>query len=245
MVGFAGSGRREAAIVAVAAAACLLPSLAMADPALDQQLCAASQSGASADIRRLLQQGADPNATCANKAGDDHFGPLYLAVGIDAADGVGALLDAGARVATPETKYGLSAVFKIRSQAVGELLFSRGADVNARNARGETPIQYLSPRIGGTFTEDTAAAVGAVLLAHGANVNDTFNDSTPLMQAVTFEETTLVAFLLDHKADPNWRDKNGETALGLAIRLEGELKPEFAEGYRATQALLRAHGAVQ
>jgi ankyrin repeat protein len=230
-------------VIAIAAASCLAATAAAADPALDGQLCTAGQAGAADQMRQLLQEGADANAACASKAGDDHFGPLYLAMKADTLDGVTALLDAGAKVGAQETKYGLSAVFQIRSAAVGELLFRRGADINARNARGQTPFQYLTDRIGGTFTEDKAIPVGALLLAHGADVSAPANDMSPLMEATIAQETGYMAFLLDHGANAAWRDKSGDSALGVAIRLQGVVRAEFTGGYHDAEALLRARGA--
>lgn len=231
------------AVISLIASICLVSTAANADPALDQQLCAASQAGDGVQISALLHQGADANAVCSSKSGDDHFSPLYLAVGIDSVQGVTALLAKGAKVDAKETKYGLSPVFKIKSPAVGKLLLRRHADINALNGKGETPFQYLTDRIGGTFTEDQAAAVGALLLDHGADVNAPSGNMTPLTMAVTFEDTTYIAFLLNHGANAAWRDSQGESALGLAIRLEGLVKPEYAAGYRDVEALLRARGA--
>lgn len=55
------------------------------------------------------------------------------------------------------------------------------------------------------------------LLAHGANPNLTYaNGMTPLMAAVSNEDSTLTAILLSHGADPNLRTSSGMTALSLA-----------------------------
>lgn len=234
----------QRALLTIAASACLLAGAARADPALDQQLCAASTSGDAGQIRALLKSGAGANADCTTKAGDDHFGPLYPAVKADTIDGVAALLDAGAKVNAASSKYGLTPVFQIKSPAVGELLLRHGGDIHALNKQGETPFQYLGARTSDQFTEAQAATVGAVLLAHGADVNAPDKDMSPLMAAVIGEEPVYLTFLLDHGANINWRDSKGETALAIAVRLQSQLKPEYAAGYKQMETLLRAHGAT-
>ena len=60
------------------------------------------------------------------------------------------------------------------------------------------------------------------LIAKGANVNERFatdNLNTPLLNAVTRGHEKVVALLLDNGADINCRNKQGETALHLAIRV--------------------------
>jgi ankyrin repeat protein len=97
------------------------------------------------------------------------------------------------------------------------LLLRRGANVEARDGLGHTPLLFLlhsftyQPRWGGRLLIDE-------LLEHGANVSavsvpNDYDGRTPLMWAALKGDTTSVEALLDYGAAVNARDKNGMTAL--------------------------------
>jgi ankyrin repeat protein len=59
------------------------------------------------------------------------------------------------------------------------------------------------------------------LIANGANINEKFqtdNLNTPLLNATTRGHEKMVALLIDHGASLKSKNKEGETAIFLAVR---------------------------
>jgi hypothetical protein len=124
-------------------------------------------------------------------------------VNADLEDGTTALYAAGEIDASGDEKV------SERRVAVLELLIARGANVNARDDRGRTPLHVNA--------HDPKAA--AVLLAHHADVNGRDGSgSTPLHYLATSRSDTSEAMrvLLDHGAEVDARDHSGYTPLLLA-----------------------------
>ena len=91
------------------------------------------------------------------------------------------------------------------------VLIDGGADVNAAQGDGTTPLHWAAYRLDADLTRN--------LLAHGAKATakNEFG-STPLAEAVKGGNTELVAMLLEAGADANAANSDGETALMLATR---------------------------
>lgn len=113
-----------------------------------------------------------------------------------------------------------TSIFVLDSAAVENLL-ERGANPNAREYSGETPL--FSPIMVGSFDNpkkeevEKAFKVIEILVTKGADVNAKNNDGmTPLMTASMYS-AEFVSELLRLGADPSLQSKDGRTALSRAI----------------------------
>jgi ankyrin repeat protein len=113
-------------------------------------------------------------------------------------------------------------------QEIIDLLIRSGADVNAANRFGVTPLKIAC-------TDGSAASIGK-LIAAGVNPNKPFSErgETALMEAAKSGSVEAVRVLLNHGADVNARENTkGQTALIWAA----------AESHPAVVRLLIEHGA--
>lgn len=95
-----------------------------------------------------------------------------------------------------------------------EFLLAKGADVNARDVHGETPLVVAS-NLG--FTEGID-----VLLQHGARVDEpSSTGETPLISAVHRRDLAMMRVLLAGGANPDRADNSGRSARDYA-RLGGK-----------------------
>ncbi|EOD08245.1 ankyrin, partial [Emiliania huxleyi CCMP1516] len=84
-----------------------------------------------------------------------------------------------------------------------QLLLARGADANARDKKGETPLLKAAAR-GQT----------ALLLARGADANARDKKGeTPLLKAAARGQTAVCRLLLQARGDPAAASSSGATAL--------------------------------
>jgi ankyrin repeat protein len=100
---------------------------------------------------------------------------------------------------------------------IAQILVARGADVNATNKAGITPLMCAMMGRG------DCKEIAEILIAHGANINA--QDSagrTPLHGAVLNGQPNMVVLLLAKGADVNVRMNNGKTPLDFAISLSQE-----------------------
>lgn len=106
------------------------------------------------------------------------------------------------------------------------LLLAHGADVNAKDNGGQTPLHLaayegyalqMSGRTVSVATGSSPNAVVELLLANKAEVNAKNNNGhTPLIEAAGTGKTGVAKLLLVSKADVNAKDNDGWTALHWA-----------------------------
>ena len=211
----------------------------------------------AAMVDRLLAAGANPNAALLN-------GETVLMMCARAGDpaSVKALLLHGVQVNARENVHHQTALMWAASERrpeIVKLLVEVGADVGARSRAypqvvtgeetqraGREELNYTVLR-GGSTALLFAVRVGDVdsarlLLAAGANVNDTLPDgTTALIEAVHSGQSAVAALLLDRGADPNNADI-GYTALHAAV-LRGDLplvKALLARGAKPNAVITKA-----
>lgn len=204
-------------------------------------LIMAATSGNGAIVRRLLAAGAD--AAAARASGET---ALMLAARAGNLEAVTALLAAGASVNATETTRGQSALMwatagghpdivaallenganvEARSRT-SSLVFNMGGSRSAGSASGgitltEVPQGGSTPLLFAARSGDLESA--RLLIAAGANVNDTMADgNTALVIAAHSGHGSVAGLLLEQGADPNAAPL-GYTALHAAV-LRGTLR---------------------
>jgi uncharacterized protein len=175
-------------------------------------LLAAAKHGTPAQLRSLLEAGAD-----ANEADGDGTTALHWAVHRGALDAVTALLAAGASV-DAENRYGVRPAYLAAENgdaaAIRALLAAR-ADARAMFAEGET-LLMTAARTGDVATIEA-------LIAAGAHVNaaERRGGQTALMAAAAKNNGPAIAALLRAGAERDVREATGElTALAFAVRAD-------------------------
>jgi len=132
-----------------------------------------------------------------------------------------------------------------------KVLLDHGARLEARNARGTTPLMYLAGAGGQIrFAEyDTHRATDVefvkaieLVLSHGAPIDAVDGaGQTALHAAVTSRGLPVVAYLLEHGAKADSKDAQGRTPLDLALGLGGRARGGAAPVRADVADLLRKH----
>ncbi|MFQ5991850.1 MAG: cytochrome c oxidase assembly factor Coa1 family protein [Nitrospiraceae bacterium] len=185
----------------------------------------ASQHGHNKVVTLLIERGAQVGAK------EKEFGqtPLHLAVEQQHAEIVKILLQAGGDV-NARNKLRQTPLHQVTREAarsdgtVTQLLLDAGADFEARDARGFTPL------VRAAAYGDLSCAMH--LVARGANVNaKTEQGSTALIHAAKQGHIEVVQLLLEHGADVN-----AQVASWTA------LQSAESNGHRTVAELLRNYG---
>jgi ankyrin len=202
-------------------------------------LLVACANGSAPMIEKLLAAGADPNIPA-----PDGETALMMAARTSNPDAMEALVAHGANVNARENSRRQTALMWAvaeRRPDIARVLIAHGGDLNARSAVTQELIYRENPdpgdenaakgqphptgemiARGGSTPLLFAARAGDIecaklLLAAGANVNDTAADGTSvLVMAAYSDHGDFAAFLLDRGADPNAAGA-GYTALHIAV----------------------------
>lgn len=164
------------------------------------------------DVRDMLDQGADVNAT-------DDYGrtPLHLAAVTNYESSVIELLLSRGADVNARNNYGSTplhnAVEFIDELPIIALLLDRGADANAKDDNGETPLHMAAAGL------NDEPLVIILLLARGADVNARDNyGGTPLHRAARWNESpAVIKILLYSGVDVSARDLLGHTPCDLVL----------------------------
>jgi hypothetical protein len=102
------------------------------------------------------------------------------------------------------------------SPTMVDLLLQLGADPNARDKLGRTPLYFVGNASHGTYGADAVR----VLVRGGANVNaqEKLKHCTPLHMAARRGNVAVAEALLDGGAEREARDKLGDTPLHRAVK---------------------------
>ena len=187
---------------------------------LGTALHSASHEGHLLAVRTLLLHGVGVNVR-----GYAERTPLMMASSNGHRDVVQCLLDNGANVNLRASNNDTSLCYAARSRHkdVVRVLLEHSADVNAMGATGtaihNALVEYYLPR----RAKGGLLPVVQLLLGHGANPNaqDIYHGETPLHQVARpglESGLDLARVLLDHGADVDVKDNNGQTPLQMALK---------------------------
>jgi len=169
--------------------------------------------GSAADVKRLLDQGLNPNA--ATKSG----GTTALMVAAPDAEKMKLLIDRGANVnARAQSRFSalmVAAQYQDSTAAIN-LLLDRGADVGAP-AGGGAPVFNANPFFLASYAGN--AAVLKRLKDAGAKIDEPMtligtSRTTPLLGAFKFGDTDVARTLFELGTPLEFADGNGITMLG-------------------------------
>lgn len=199
--------------------------LAHADVATDWQTAIIRDNFVT--VRKLLQQGLDPNTQDANGSPS-----LVKAMQLESLRVAQELLQArGIQIDVPnasgETAL-MQACIKGHIDMVRQLL-KMGAKLNHP---GWTPLHYAA-----SADTEHSVEIAALLLEHHAYIDaESPNKSTPLMLAAQYGSEAMVNLLLSAGADVQLRNQLGLTAVDFARRSERDFMVQLLEqAYQATR----------
>jgi ankyrin repeat protein len=183
-------------------------------PSLDEQKFFAALANSDVGyVTRILKH----YPAVSNRIGPEGRSPLNIAVDNRSLELCKLLVAAGANLEHRDPKMQMQPLNRALHTAdaeIADLLIDKGADVNAPDALGQTPI-YMAAG-GGPF-KNTPVATMQKLVQKGAKINVYCHDTTPLMLAAMAENDEAIKFLVGAGADVTMRKAvNGVTADQLA-----------------------------
>lgn len=179
------------------------------------------------EVKRLVENGADPNAQTTRLKGIRT--PFERAIQSGNYEIFSYLLEHGADVNLIDEDGSAPIHFAAKNKTEDTRflkdLLSRGADIHTRNQFGSQPI-HLAAEGGYLITEKRFLKTDMFvefLAKNGADVNDANGHfGTPLHMAVFGANTWSTKKLVELGADPSIRNKENKTPLEMAIRLHDQ-----------------------
>ena len=178
----------------------------------DLPLHVALAKGDSAEVKRLLSAGADPNLQ--SKA--DSFGfsdsalEIALAKGKGDMDCIQALLAAGAKVRRKEI---MAAVASRYPQYLRAMLDAAGEVSQVAAKQKDTPIWNRLCELGNDRDGQDSVACATLLLEKGISLHHPAYSHYPLHTAAMWENEDMVRYLLAQGFSANEADESGRTPL--------------------------------
>ena len=112
--------------------------------------------------------------------------------------------------------FGHAPLHYANSVKVARILLSQGADIDARNNDGVTPLHLTSLKT--SLSEVIGLGLCKLLITSGADVNAQDNDgNTPLHDAASFAALRHIDLLLEGGANPSIQNNEGQTPLHLGV----------------------------
>ncbi len=165
-------------------------------------------------VALLLTYHADPNARAARRETEFPATPLQYAAELGNLHIASELMAAGARVDTVGNGGRTALHFAVLGRHLDliQFLIEKGADLNARDREGTSPLDDAVWR--------GSLDAAAILLAHGARLNEAEvkTGATPINEAAYLGRTELVKYLLQFNPDLAIADNRGYTPLENAVR---------------------------
>ena len=194
-------------------------------------LAIAAERGNTNLAMLLLLAGANPNSTNSPLTlGGQGWTPLHQAVDSERKDSVKLLLEHKAepnaragfyRLPSNQDRKGYTPLLMATvkgSVEIAELLLSFKADPNLSSDEGDSPLLNTITMSAHPLPPPRIRILKALLEHHADPENGGRGDRTPLMIAALTLDREVVELLLAFKADPNARDKQGQTALHLLFQ---------------------------
>jgi len=175
-------------------------------------------------VQMLLEHGADPNICPPSRSSDFVLPPLTRAAIYSDNELAMLLIKYGAKVDHSDIRHGRTALHYVvdhmycgrrmepNDVSTAEKLLSAGADVNAVDGYGATPL-YLACEKG--LTEFVK-----LFLSYRANPNIETTNKIPIHVASRGHHYDAVKLLLEYEADVSVSDEEGKTALHYVLKYE-------------------------
>ncbi len=215
------------------------------EPTLGTEFATAIDSGNILAVRRLVEDGADPDTPI--EYGPNKVSPLIKAAGRGQRDIARYLLSKGAKVNAPSTGGDTALMEAVKGgyDDVVTLLLAAGADITVRDKQGNSAfslaafgahLEIADALIAKGAKPDEVGSYGITpllgaasmgnedviryLVGKGAKVNTIrqleYGGTTPLTSAARVGQVGVVRTLLELGADPHLKMKSGATALSNA-----------------------------